>query len=72
MFSTTNIILKMNNVKHNGYLQDELKKLINEDPHYVEAILDNFKIKGSWNLKTEDPLTPSQDSIAERVKLRNE
>ena len=47
MFSTTNIILKMNNVKHNGYLQDELKKLINEDPYYVEAILDNFKIKGS-------------------------
>ena len=50
--STPSIVKKVNDINFKGYMDDNLKKLMNKDPRCVEVIFDSFKLE---KMKTEEP-----------------
>ena len=57
MFSTPTVVRKINNDNNKGYVSEKLNEEMNSvDAHDAEAILDSFKFKKLWKLKTDESL----------------
>ena len=54
-------------------MRDKLKKIMDEDLHLVERILNSFKFKTLEKLKSEkEPPMAPQESFAEILKLKKQ